>query len=91
MNIIQLLFIILGIVGMAYGLRIILKQSATLYRRRTGQMREYEGQAAQLIGVGILALGIGAVFFGLIGWGGVFYGLVGATIYFVMVYLANNR
>ncbi|MBI5929135.1 MAG: hypothetical protein HY862_07500 [Chloroflexi bacterium] len=91
MNIILLLFTLLGIVGMAYGLRIMIKQSVTLYRRRTGQMREYEGQAAQLIGVGTVAMGLGGVLFGLIGWSGVFYGLVGVTIYFVMLNLADRN
>ena len=88
-SIILLLLLVLGIVVMAYGLRIVLKKSANIYRQ--GQMRQYEGQAAQLVGIGTALAGLGMVLVGLLGWGMLLFGLIGATFYFVMVNLADRR
>jgi hypothetical protein len=88
-SIILLLFLIVGSVVMAYGLRIILKKSANVYRQ--GQTRQYEGQAAQLVGIGTAFAGLGMTLIGLGGWGMLLFGLIGATLYFVMVNLADRR
>lgn len=89
MNIISLLLALLGIVGMGYGLRIMFRQRASIYRQ--GQMREYEGQAALLVGVGIAAAGAGALIVGLFGWGMLLFGLIGVTVYFAMVHIAERQ
>lgn len=88
-TIILLLFLIVGIGVMAYGVRIIIKKSANVYRQ--GQMRQYEGQAAQMVGIGTALAGLGMTLIGLGGWGLLLFGLIGATLYFVMVNLADRR
>ncbi len=88
-TIILMLILVLGIGVTAYGLRIILKKSANIYRQ--GQMHQYDGQAAQLVGIGTALAGLGMVLVGLLGWGMLLFGLIGATLYFVMVNLADRR
>lgn len=88
-TIILVLFLVVGIVVIAYGLRIVLKKSANVYRQ--GQMRQYEGQAAQMVGIGTALAGLGMTLVGLGGWGMLLFGLIGATLYFVMINLADRR
>ena len=92
MSFIALLMVVSGSIGFGYGLSIILKQRVKIYQRRTGAFLEYEGRAAQILGGGIAAAGIGAFALGAFGFQPMVmvFGILCSGFYFVSRSIADR-